>query len=94
MEIVRKTKKVGQDDPRRIVHSLKVGLALTLISLIYYFKPLYDVFGDNAIWAVITVVVVLELSVGKPTTQYSSVPICHCHLFHIFFLNSCRCNTW
>ncbi|KAK5803612.1 hypothetical protein E1A91_A09G107800v1 [Gossypium mustelinum] len=64
MEIVRKTKKLGQDDPRRIVHSLKVGLALTLVSLFYYFKPLYDGFGDSAMWAVLTVVVVFEFSVG------------------------------
>ncbi|KAE8705786.1 Aluminum-activated malate transporter 7 [Hibiscus syriacus] len=64
MEIARKTKKLGQDDPRRIVHSLKVGLALTLVSLFYCFKPLYDGFGDSAMWAVLTDVVVLEFSVG------------------------------
>lgn len=75
MEIVRKTKKLGQDDPRRIVHSLKVGLALTLVSLFYYFKPLYDGFGDSAMWAVLTVVVVFEFSVGESITQtiYGSV---------------------
>ncbi|OMP04184.1 Aluminum-activated malate transporter [Corchorus olitorius] len=64
MEIARVTKKLGQDDPRRIIHSLKVGLALTLVSLFYYFKPLYDGFGDSAMWAVLTVVVVFEFSVG------------------------------
>ncbi|KAL4284805.1 hypothetical protein GQ457_16G007930 [Hibiscus cannabinus] len=64
MEIARKTKKLGQDDPRRIVHSLKVGLAITLVSLFYYFEPLYDGFGDSAMWAVLTVVLVFEFSVG------------------------------
>ncbi|GMI97295.1 hypothetical protein like AT1G08440 [Hibiscus trionum] len=64
MEIARKTKKLGQDDPRRIVHALKVGLAITLVSLFYYFEPLYDGFGDSAMWAVLTVVIVLEFSVG------------------------------
>ncbi|KAL4283580.1 hypothetical protein GQ457_16G007920 [Hibiscus cannabinus] len=63
-EIARRTKKLGQDDPRRLVHSLKVGLAITLVSLFYYFKPLYDGFGNSAMWAVLTVVVVLEFSVG------------------------------
>ena len=29
-EFVRNVKKLGQDDPRRVVHSLKVGFALTL----------------------------------------------------------------
>ncbi|EXC36056.1 Aluminum-activated malate transporter 2 [Morus notabilis] len=64
VEFSRKLKKLGQDDPRRIIHSLKVGLAITLVSLFYYFKPLYDGFGVNAIWAVLTVVVVFEFSVG------------------------------
>ncbi|KAL5709112.1 hypothetical protein ACHQM5_019834 [Ranunculus cassubicifolius] len=57
-------KKIGQDDPRRIVHSLKVGMALSLVSLFYYLRPVYKNFGDSAIWAVLTVVVVLEFSVG------------------------------
>ncbi|XP_022728717.1 aluminum-activated malate transporter 2-like [Durio zibethinus] len=62
MEIVMMTKKIGQDDPRRIIHSLKVGLALTLVSLFYLFKPLYDGLGVNAMWAVLSVVVVFEFS--------------------------------
>lgn len=64
IEIARQTKKVGEDDPRRIIHSLKVGLALTLVSLLYYFQPLYHSFGVSAMWAVMTVVVVFEFSVG------------------------------
>ncbi|CBI24426.3 aluminum-activated malate transporter 2 [Vitis vinifera] len=63
-EVARKIKKLGQDDPRRVIHSLKVGLALTLISLFYYSRALYKGFGDSAMWAVMTVVVVLEFSVG------------------------------
>ncbi|PRQ32620.1 putative aluminum-activated malate transporter [Rosa chinensis] len=57
-------KKLGQDDPRRIVHSLKVALALTLISMLFYFEPLYDGFGIAAMWAILTVVVVFEFTVG------------------------------
>ena len=50
----------------RIIHSLKVGLALTLVSLFYYFQPLYDRFGEkNAVWAIFTVIIVFEFSVGK-----------------------------
>ncbi|XWS28512.1 hypothetical protein CRYUN_Cryun25bG0076000 [Craigia yunnanensis] len=62
MEIVKMTKKFGQDDQRRIIHSLKVGLALTLVSLLHYFKPFYDGFGFSTVWAVLTVVVVYEFS--------------------------------
>jgi hypothetical protein len=58
VDVAKKMKKLGQEDPRRIIHSLKVGLALTLVSLFYYIRPLYDGFGVNAIWAVLTVTVV------------------------------------
>ncbi|KAG2674327.1 hypothetical protein I3843_13G113600 [Carya illinoinensis] len=63
-EVSANTKKIAQDDPRRVIHSAKVGLALTLVSLFYYYQPLYDNFGFSAMWAVMTVVVVFEFSVG------------------------------
>ena len=72
VEVARKTKKLGQDDPRRIIHSLKAGLAVSLVSLLYYFKPLYGGFGVSTMWAVLTVVVVFEFSVGKFTTSGAS----------------------
>lgn len=58
-------KKLGKDDPRRVSHSLKVGLALTLVSLLYYSRTLFDGFGVAGMWAVLTVVVVFEFTVGK-----------------------------
>ncbi|KAL7154143.1 hypothetical protein ABFS83_04G215400 [Erythranthe nasuta] len=57
-------KKLGEEDPRRVIHSFKVGLAITLVSLFYYFDFSYEGFGVNAMWAVMTVVVVFEFSVG------------------------------
>ncbi|XP_011046418.1 PREDICTED: aluminum-activated malate transporter 8 [Populus euphratica] len=60
----KSVRKLGQDDPRRIIHSLKVGLALTLVSSIYYLRPLYKSFGEAGIWAVLTVVVIFEFTVG------------------------------
>ncbi|KMT16365.1 hypothetical protein BVRB_3g055110 [Beta vulgaris subsp. vulgaris] len=62
--IATMAKKLAKDDPRRVVHSAKVGLAITLVSLFYYFQPLYDSFGVSAMWAVMTVVVVFEFTVG------------------------------
>uniref|UniRef100_A0ACD5UUD6 Uncharacterized protein n=1 Tax=Avena sativa TaxID=4498 RepID=A0ACD5UUD6_AVESA len=56
--------KIGADDPRRAVHGLKVGLALSLVSLFYYMRPLYDGVGGTAMWAIMTVVVVFEYTVG------------------------------
>ncbi|KAF8397978.1 hypothetical protein HHK36_016904 [Tetracentron sinense] len=69
IEVIKKAKKLGQDDPRRVIHSLKVGLALTLVSLFYYFRPLYDGFGMSAIWALLTVVVVFEFTVGATLSK-------------------------
>ncbi|KAL1338317.1 hypothetical protein AAHE18_10G203500 [Arachis hypogaea] len=64
MNVAKSIKKTGKDDPRRVIHSLKVGLALTLVSLFYYSRPLYDGFGVAGMWAVLTVVVVFEFTVG------------------------------
>ncbi|KAI3874548.1 hypothetical protein MKX03_004878 [Papaver bracteatum] len=63
-EFGNKVKKLGKDDPRRVTHSIKVGLALSLVSLLFYFRPLYGGFGASTMWAVLTVVVVFEFSVG------------------------------
>ncbi|XP_060169930.1 aluminum-activated malate transporter 2-like [Lycium barbarum] len=59
-------KQIAEDDPRKVVHSVKVGLAIAIVSLFYYFEPLYNYegFGVSSMWAVLTVVVVFEFSVG------------------------------
>ncbi|KAJ1693517.1 hypothetical protein LUZ63_010215 [Rhynchospora breviuscula] len=54
--------QVGREDPRRAVHAVKVGVALTLVSFLYIFDPLFHRFGNNAMWAVMTVLVVLEFA--------------------------------
>jgi len=65
INFTRSITKIGKDDPRRVYHSLKVAFALTLVSLFYYSRPLYDGFGVAGMWAVLTVVVVFEFSVGE-----------------------------
>ncbi|KAI3951321.1 hypothetical protein MKW92_031019 [Papaver armeniacum] len=69
VEFKNEVKKVGTDDPRRVYHSFKVGLALTLVSLLYYNKPLYGGFGSSTMWAVLTVVVVFEFSVAATLSK-------------------------
>ncbi|RZC84156.1 hypothetical protein C5167_046941 [Papaver somniferum] len=64
VEFADKVEKLGKDDPRRIIHSIKVGLTLSLVSLLYYFRPIYGGFGSSNMWAILTVVVVFEYSVG------------------------------
>ncbi|KAL2328406.1 hypothetical protein Fmac_021833 [Flemingia macrophylla] len=62
--ICRLTKEIAKDDPRKVIHSLKVGLSISMVSLLYYYQPLYENFGLSAMWAVMTVVVVFEYTVG------------------------------
>ncbi|CAL5194323.1 unnamed protein product [Lathyrus oleraceus] len=69
MNATKSVKKIGKDDPRRVIHSLKVGVALTVVSLFYYSRPLYNSFGDAGIWAVLTVVVVFEFTVGATLSK-------------------------
>ncbi|KAG5084015.1 hypothetical protein JHK82_054181 [Glycine max] len=69
INFARSITKIGKDDPRRVIHSLKVAIALTFVSLVYYSRPLYDGFGVAGMWAVLTVVVVFEFSVGATLSK-------------------------
>ncbi|XP_066348994.1 aluminum-activated malate transporter 1-like [Miscanthus floridulus] len=60
----RKLGRIARDDPRRVAHSFKVGLALTLVSVLYYVRPLFNNWGVSTMWAVLTTVVVMEYTVG------------------------------
>ena len=64
-KFVKKAWELGVNDPRKFIHCLKVGIALSAVSLFYYRKPLYDGVGGNAMWAVMTVVVVFEYTAGR-----------------------------
>ncbi|KAL5701761.1 hypothetical protein ACHQM5_027069 [Ranunculus cassubicifolius] len=56
--------KNGTYDPKQLIHSIKVGIALVLVSLLYLVDPLYSRLGENAMWAIMTVVVLFEFYAG------------------------------
>ncbi|XP_073309268.1 aluminum-activated malate transporter 10-like [Primulina huaijiensis] len=61
---ILKAWNIGLNDPKKFIHCIKVGLALCLVSVFYYMRPLYRGVGGNAMWAVMTVVAVFEYTVG------------------------------
>lgn len=69
---LRKLQK-SQQDMRKLLHSVKVATALVLVSLLYLLDPLYEQVGDNAMWAIMTVVVIFEFYAGSTATSLVSL---------------------
>ncbi|WMV47190.1 hypothetical protein MTR67_040575 [Solanum verrucosum] len=55
---------IAKLDIKKVIHSVKVGIALVLVSLLYLLDPLFQKVGQNAMWAIMTVVVVFEFFIG------------------------------
>lgn len=53
-----------KEDTNRVTFSLKVGLAVLLVSLLILFRAPYEVFGTNIIWSILTVAIMFEYTVG------------------------------
>lgn len=58
-------RKMGGDDPRRVIYGQKVGAASTLVSFLHLLEPLFEGVEQNAMWAVMTVVMVLKYTAGE-----------------------------
>ncbi|KAJ9140716.1 hypothetical protein P3X46_031326 [Hevea brasiliensis] len=56
--------KMGHTDPRKVFFAIKMGLSLALVSLVIFFKEPPNNVNQYSIWAILTVVVVFEFSVG------------------------------
>uniref|UniRef100_A0A0D3GF66 Aluminum-activated malate transporter n=1 Tax=Oryza barthii TaxID=65489 RepID=A0A0D3GF66_9ORYZ len=54
---------LARADPRKAVFAAKVGLALALISLLVFLREPRDIVS-HSVWAILTVVVVFEFSIG------------------------------
>lgn len=62
---------MGKSDPRKIVFSAKMGLALTLVSLLIFWKAPFN-FKDTSrysVWALLTVITVFEFSIGATLSK-------------------------
>lgn len=56
--------KYCEQHEKKIIHSIKVGTALVLVSLIYLLDPIFKHVGESAMWAVMTVVLIYDFFAG------------------------------
>lgn len=64
-DIAIKAWDFGRGDPRKAVFSAKMGLALVIISLSIFFKEPSKDLSRYSVWAILTVVVIFEFSIGR-----------------------------
>ena len=70
LDFALKAWEMGRCDPRKVIFAIKMGLALSIVSLlIFWKKSFHDIdIGQYSIWAILTVIVMFEFSIG---TTYS-----------------------
>ncbi|KAL5722166.1 Aluminum-activated malate transporter 9 [Ranunculus cassubicifolius] len=68
-EFAVKAWEYGRGDPRKFIFAAKMGLALVIISILVFLKQPFRDLGRYSVWALLTVVVVFEFSIGATLSK-------------------------
>ncbi|KAL6187928.1 hypothetical protein ACLB2K_039323 [Fragaria x ananassa] len=66
LDFALKAWEMGRSDPRKVIFAIKMGLALSIVSSLIFWKESFhhiDI-GQYSIWAILTVIVMFEFSIG------------------------------
>ncbi|KAF9674115.1 hypothetical protein SADUNF_Sadunf10G0094100 [Salix dunnii] len=56
--------EMGRSDPKKVIFATKMGLALSIVSLLIFWKGSNEEISQYSIWAILTVIVMFEYSIG------------------------------
>lgn len=80
--------RFSMEDKNRIVFSMKVGLAVLLVSLLILFRAPYQVFGSSIIWSILTVAIMFEYTVGMSSSMSACIQIYQEYIYIYSFSNT------
>ncbi|KAF5811198.1 putative aluminum-activated malate transporter [Helianthus annuus] len=61
--------KYLEQHEKKVIHSIKVGTALILVSLLYLLDPLFNHVGESSMWAIMTVVLIYDFFAGATLSK-------------------------
>ncbi|KAG4398086.1 hypothetical protein GLYMA_10G275700v4 [Glycine max] len=88
-DVASKLYEMGRSDRRKVIFAVKAGLSLAIVSLVIYIEE--EQFSKYSVWAILTVVVVFEFSIGFCASYVKLYPAMkqYEYGFRVFLLTFC-----